>query len=143
MAYNAEMGSKTAKQEIGALGEDIATKYLQNKGFTVIERNYLKKCGEIDIIAKIGHVLHFVEVKSVSHEIIPSSEAYVTRRTDSYRPEDNIHPAKLKRLSRTIELYLFEKHTEREPEWQFDAITVKLDMSTMKASVKFIENIIL
>ena len=62
------MAETTEKQKIGRLGEDIAIKYLQNKGFLVIGQNYLKKCGEIDIIAKKDRVLHFIEVKTVSHE---------------------------------------------------------------------------
>jgi len=47
---------------IGRLGEDIATGYLKNRGFHIITRNYRKKWGEIDIIAKKDNVLHFVEV---------------------------------------------------------------------------------
>ncbi|KKT37913.1 MAG: hypothetical protein UW27_C0008G0048 [Parcubacteria group bacterium GW2011_GWA1_44_13] len=62
------MAEPTEKQKIGRLGEDIAVKYLENKGFLVIERNYLKKCGEIDVIAKKAGITHFIEVKSVTRE---------------------------------------------------------------------------
>jgi len=144
------MAEPTEKQKIGRLGEDIAIKYLENKGFTIIERNYLKKCGEIDIIAKKARVIHFFEVKSVTRENI-SSSAYsymvakcnAPRGTDSYRAEDNLHPYKLKRLSRVIQLYLFEKHSNGEPEWVFDAIIVQIDTKTRRARVKFLENIVL
>ena len=138
------MPKPTEKQKIGRIGEDIAVKYLGNKGFTIIERNYRKKYGEIDIIAKKGTILHFIEVKTVSHEnFVCFSGENVSRETDHYRPEDNIHPYKLKRLARTIQVYLLEKFSKKEPEWQFDAITVRLDRETRRAKVKFLENIIL
>lgn len=128
------------KQYIGRVGEDIASKYLENKGFTVICRNYRKKYGEIDIVAQKAIILHFIEVKSVSCE---SSQVNVSRVTDFHRPEDNIHPEKLKRLSRTIQSYLLEKYPDDEPEWVFDAVTVKVDMGGREARVKFLENLIL
>lgn len=137
------MAGTTAKQKIGALGEEIAAKYLKNKGFSIIDRNYLKKCGEIDIVAQKGKILHFIEVKSVSCENLSLFEGNVSRETGEYRPEDNIHAAKLKRLARTIEVYLLEKFKDNEPEWQFDAVTVRLKLETKQAEIEFIENLIL
>lgn len=134
------MAEPTQKQVIGRIGEDIAGKYLENKGFRVVGRNYLKKYGEIDIIAQKGQMTHFIEVKTVTHENFPQYVSYVT---DNYRPEDNIHPQKLKRLARTIQAYLLEKFPKGEPEWQFDAITVRLDMKTRRAKVRFMDNLIL
>lgn len=138
------MAQPTEKQRIGALGEGIAAKYLENKGFAVIGRNYLRKCGEIDIIAKKGKILHFIEVKSVSRESsVGTGAGDVSRETDDHRPEDNIHPAKLKRLARTIEVYLLDKFPASEPKWQFDAITVKIEGESRRAYVKYLEDIIL
>jgi putative endonuclease len=134
------MGFPTEKQKIGRIGEDIAVKYLENKGFLVIGRNYLKKCGEIDIIAKKAGITHFIEVKSVTRENLGRN---VSHARDKYRPEDNLHSYKLKRLARVIQLYLFEKHANGEPKWVFDAITVQIDTKTRRASVKFLENIVL
>lgn len=148
------MVEPTERQKIGRLGEDIAVKYLENKGFSVIGRNYLKKCGEIDIIAKKGKVLHFIEVKSVSRENIgknvsprPGRELtcseFDNSKTDKYRPEDNLHPYKLKRLARVIQLYLLEKHVNGEQEWVFDAITIEIDMKTRKARAMLLADIVL
>lgn len=164
------MAEKTEKQKIGRLGEDIAQKYLENKGFSVIGQNYLKKCGEIDIIAQKRGIIHFIEVKTVS-ELANSEPAGFTawpqtlgrsetskefrqdtsrpelynvpRETDSYRPEDNIHPAKLKRLARTIQVYLLEKYPKDEPEWVLNAVIVVVDLVNHKARVKFLEDIVL
>lgn len=139
-SMSAEQRKPTERQKIGALGEDIAVKYLRNKSFAVLERNYRKKYGEIDIIAQKDEIIHFIEVKSVSCEIFAKN---VSRVTDTYRPEDNIHPMKLKRLARTIQVYLLEKYQNDEPPWVFDAITVRLDIKNRRARVKFLENIIL
>ncbi len=127
---------QTHKQKIGKIGEDIACKFLTKRGFAVLERNYWKKWGEIDIIVKKGDVLHFVEVKTVSH--IPSKN-----KVDKYRPEENIHPRKLKRLSRTIQTYLLEKDIPEDDDWQFDVVVVFLDQKRRKARVRYLENIIL
>jgi len=138
------MAEPTQKQKIGRLGEDIAVKHLENKGFTIICLNYRKKCGEIDIIAQKGKILHFVEVKTVSHVTLQKLNlCNVTCETDRYRAEDNIHEYKLKRLARTIQLYLLEKYPKGEPEWQFDAIVVRLDTKNRQAKVKFLEDIII
>lgn len=143
------MNKPTEKQKVGQLGEDIAVKYLENNGFDIIRRNYRKKCGEIDIVAKKAGIVHFIEVKSVSelaNSRLGRSEnivSGVSRETDNYRPEDNIHPYKLKRLTRTIQVYLLENYKNTEPEWVFDAITVRLDRKNRRARVQFLGNLVL
>ncbi|MEK7574773.1 MAG: YraN family protein [Patescibacteria group bacterium] len=130
----------TEKQKIGALGEEIASKFLVNKGYDVIDRNYRRKFGEIDVIVKKAGRIHFVEVKTVSREDLLN----VTPETaDSSRPEDNVHPWKLKRLSRAIQVYLLEKRVGEETEWQFDVVTVLLDSKNKIARLKILEDLIL
>ena len=122
-------GKRTAKRELGDIGENIACEFLNKKGYQVIDRNYLRKWGEIDIVARKSGIIHFVEVKSVS------------RVTSGYRAEDNMHPWKLKRLARAMQTYLLEKKLDCD--WQLDLITVKMDMDTHKARVEIIENIVI
>jgi putative endonuclease len=130
----------TEKRRIGNLGEDIACIYLEKQGFKIKDRNYLRKYGEIDIVAEKDRIIHFIEVKTVSREA--PAEWDVTRRTDGeYKAEDNIHPWKLKRLSRVIQAYILDKRVKGE--WQFDVMTVILYMETRKARVSFMENIVL
>lgn len=134
----------TEKRRIGNLGEDIACVYLEKHGFKVIDRNYLKKYGEIDIVAHKGDCTRFIEVKTVSQKKSRNQEwNNVSRITvgGEYRAEDNIHPWKLKRLSRVIQAYILDKKPKGE--WQFDVITVSLNMKTRRAQVVFMENIIL
>lgn len=160
------MGNFTEKQRIGRLGEEIAVKYLKNKGFLIITQNYLKKCGEIDIIAQKGKILHFVEVKTVSHEKISAVSAVrqenvslrprvcgqavkpvgsepASSETDKYRPEDNVHQYKLERLGRTIQVYLAENDPKGDCEWFFDIITVVIDEKNRKAKIRFLDDIML
>jgi len=59
---------ETGKQIIGRLGEDIAVKHFVKHSFKVLDRNYRKKWGEIDIVAEKDNILHFIEVKAVSCE---------------------------------------------------------------------------
>ena len=126
-------------QKIGELGENVACKFLMKHGFTVLERNYTKKWGEIDIIAQKGEKIYFTEVKSVSFVTLPdfSSDNPFTKR-----PEENMHPWKLKRLSRTIQTYLIHKRIGNTP-WQFDVLLVYLDLKNRTARIKTLENIIL
>ncbi len=129
---------RTKKRKIGDLGENIAVTFLMKQGFDVVDRNYLKKYGELDIVAIKGEIYHFIEVKSVSCESFPD----VNHETDSYRPEDNVHGYKLKRLSKTIQAYILEKQVY-EREWQFDIAVVYLNTITRTARVKLLEDIIL
>ena len=120
------------KRKIGDIGEEVVCKYLETKGFRVLERNYLRKWGEIDIVAEKGQLLSFIEVKSVSRE--PGK---------GYRPEENMHPAKLKRLHRVIQTYLLDRKVPDSREWRVDVACVYLDFSTRKAKVEMLENVIL
>lgn len=128
------------------MGEDIACKYLEKQGFLVIERNYWKKFGEIDIVAEKKGILHFIEVKSVSRRLSGSDVTRVTSQGDvkgEYRPEDNLHPWKLRRLGRAIQVYLEERHVSHETVWQVDAITVLIDHKKRVGRVEVLENIVL
>ncbi len=58
-----DIDKRTEKRILGDLGEDLACKFLLKKDFVIIERNYLRKWGEIDIIAKKNAKIHFIEVK--------------------------------------------------------------------------------
>jgi len=51
------------KRKIGDIGEEVVCKYLETKGFRVLERNYLRKWGEIDIVAEKDQLLSFIDQK--------------------------------------------------------------------------------
>jgi len=129
--------SFTDKQKVGNLGEEIGCKFLEKHGFLIKDRNYRKKWGELDIVAEKDNLLHFIEVKSVSHP--PSGEAGET----DHNPEENVHPWKQKRLARAIQTYLLEKKIPEETEWQIDIMAIFLDFKTKKAKIRMTENVIL
>lgn len=120
-------------REKGNDGEDIACKYLVGHGFLIQDRNYLKKWGEIDIIAVKDDITHFIEVKSVIDD----------GNLNGHRPEDNVHEFKLKKLRRVIQTYLNDKKYDRDAEFKFHVITVRTEKATGKSFIRFIENIIL
>src|SRR3989344_5035640 len=126
-------------QKTGETGENIAVKFLMKHGFRILDRNYTKKWGEIDVVAEKDSKLYFIEVKSVSCETLNN----VNHETlDQYHPEDNMHPWKLKRLSRTIQTYLLSKNLD-DIEWQVDLLVVFLDLKGKKARIKVVSDIIL
>ncbi len=82
-----------AERTTGQRGEDAAATYLERAGFTIVERNWRSKAGEIDIVALDGETLVLCEVK--------------TRRTVSKgSPEDAVTPTKQRRITRLAEAYL-------------------------------------
>ncbi len=120
------------KRIFGNRGEEICVKILQNSGYKIVARNYLKPQGEIDIVALRKNRLHFIEVKTVHvrHKI--------PRFT--YRAEDNVHPQKVKRVFRTIQIFLSEKKLEG-CEWQLDVMALYLDALNNIVRLEVIENI--
>lgn len=131
--------AKTPKRQLGDIGEGVACTYLEQRGYKVVERNYLKPWGEIDIVAEKAKKLYFIEVKSVSRDTSSTEGSRVT----SYRPEENVHPAKLKRLHRAIQTYLLDHKVTEDTEWQIDVVCVYLDFATHKGRVEVLENVIL
>lgn len=119
-------------QHIGALGEEIARRYLVKRGFSILDQNYRKKWGEIDIVTKKGAEVVFVEVKSVSR---------ACDRLSDYRPEENVHPQKIKRLSRAIESYLLERNLN-EVSWRLDVVAVFLESGSKQAQVRRVKNVL-
>jgi putative endonuclease len=136
---------KTEKRRKGDIGEDVSCKYLEKRGYEVMERNYWKPWGEIDIVAKKAGILSFVEVKTVTRETV-SGEVSNSNRDVSYesiRPEENFHAGKLKRLHRAIQTYLLQHKVPESVAWQIDLACVYLNFKTQKARVELIENVVL
>ncbi len=115
-------------QKVGKLGEDVAVRYLKNKGFVILERNYTKKWGEIDIVAKKSNKIHFIEVKTIR-----DTGAQILS------PEGNIHEKKLARIYRAADTYLAERNVGEKVLWQIDAVTILLDPIGKTAKVRYFE----
>ena len=96
----------------GKKGEEIAAKYLKKNGYKILEKNFRKPYGEIDIIAQKGENVAFVEVK--------------TRKSDSYgTPAEFVTAKKQERIKKTAYTYIQQNNLEAE--FTFDIIEVYLN----------------
>lgn len=96
----------------GKRGEDLAVAYLKSKGYRIIERNYKCLFGEIDIVAKEGNTVVFVEVKS-------------RKSGDFGDPQTAVGWEKKRKISRIALKYLEEKHLY-PCDARFDVVAVKM-----------------
>src|SRR5262245_59787617 len=124
-----------ARKETGNLGETIACKFLEQKGFKVVARNYRRKFGEVDIIATDGSCVHFVEVKSVHADLGKRN----SRENKNYRPEELVHPLKLRKIGLVANEYM--ANHERELDFQIDVIAVFIDRNRRVGRCRFTENV--
>jgi len=125
---------KNTKQK-GNLGEDIACKYIANRGYVLLERNYRKTWGEIDIIATKDNLIHFIEVKSVVVKGVFDA--------NYHKPEENVHSYKVFHIRRMVQTYFDERKLNLDTGFAFHVICVYLNTVTRRAKIKMIENIIL
>ena len=112
---------------IGKKGELMAVEFLRKKNYKIIEKNYLKRSGEIDIIAfdpKYNEYV-FVEVKTR------------TNLNFGY-PEEAVGKKKIIKIIKTAETWLSYKKISN-PEWRIDIISI--DLSNKKPEIEHIENI--
>ena len=99
------------KQTKGKLGEDAAVEELVRRGHRIIERNYRKPCGEIDIISEINGFIVFTEVKTRKlNSIVSGLEAVDTRKRS--------------RIIRTADCYLNEYITQLQPRYDIAEVMV-------------------
>ena len=120
------------KAEVGKTGENLACEFLKKKYYRIIERNYWKPWGEIDVIAKAPDgTLVFIEVKTLEH------------RSDNLElePEDNLTAAKLKKLQRTCQQYVLQKQKliKEGRGWRIDLVA--LTITNKDCIVRHYENI--
>ncbi len=125
---------RTEKRRRGDVGEEIACQFLARKGYAVVERNYQKPWGEIDIIAVKGREVRFIEVKTVTREISGAGDEL------EYRPEEMVTREKLKKVVRTASLYMEQSKDERE--YQIDVVGVIMDPEKRVARCRLFEQVI-
>ncbi len=107
---------------VGRIGEDLASKYLANRDYRILKRNYRKSWGEIDIIARSkANILVFVEVKALKEN--PAG---------GLLPEDNLTPAKLQKLQRTCREFVAENPdwVKGDRGWQIDLVAIKIPIGS-------------
>jgi len=103
------------RKELGRWGESLAAEHLQAKGYEIIARNWRTSRGEIDLIARAGQLLVFVEVKT-------------RKGLSAGTPEEGMTFHKARKLFTLAQAYCYEKDIE-DVEWRIDLIAVELDQA--------------
>jgi len=127
------------KQNTGKLGEDIAVKYLENHGYDILERNYRKPWGEIDIIA-LDNIKESVFKK---RQELVFFEVKTQKDTLEWRPEENITRHKKHQLSRIVNTFIKERRSYENQDWRIDVLAIKLNFDIKNAQIEHIKNVIL
>lgn len=105
------------RQRVGRAGEAAARRYLQGRGYRVVESNYRCLYGEIDMIAFLGNILVFVEVR--------------TRTGSSFgTPAESITAEKLNHLKKAALFYMKSRYGQ-EVACRFDLIAVQMERESM------------
>jgi putative endonuclease len=114
------------KRELGRFGEERAARYLRLRGYRIVETNYACRSGEIDLIARRGRYIVFVEVK--------------LRKSADFAPaREFVTAAKQQRIRSTAALWLSLHETELQP--RFDVIEIYAPQGAEgRITVNHIEN---
>jgi putative endonuclease len=116
------------RQSLGRLGEALAGAFLNDKGYTILERNWRTPYGEIDVVAKQGESIVFVEVKTRSSKGLGP-------------PEISITPRKAEHMRSSAEYYI-QQHPETNADWRIDLITIQLQSDDSPAIIDHFENVL-
>lgn len=116
----------TARTRLGDWGEGVAGRFLQEKGYRVLDTKYRCSWGEVDIVARDGDELVFVEVR--------------TRRDTQYgAPEESLTAAKSRRLTATAQDYL-QRHAESNAGWRIDLVAIRLGKGRQVRGIAHIQH---
>ena len=103
----------TNRVELGRLGEKLAGRFLRDQGYQILTTNYRCPQGEVDIVAKDGEEVVFVEVR--------------TRRSQGFgTPQESLTRPKMRRLVATCQDYL-QGYGGADTNWRIDLVSVRLD----------------
>ena len=105
-----------ARAKLGKSGEDLACRELERRGYAIIARRYRVRGGELDVVARDGSTLVFVEVKTRAGRQFGEAAEAVT-------------PLKQLRMTRLAEEYLMRHHLSECP-CRFDVVSIDLEAVT-------------
>ena len=116
------------RREVGARGEELAADFLKGRGYRILQRNYRCRQGELDIIARHGECLVFVEVRTKTS-------------SDFGTPEESVTCSKKEKLISLANVYL--QNLDAQPRsWRIDVVAVELTPDGRTARLEHIENAI-
>lgn len=115
------------QRERGAWGEDRAALYLRLHGYRIVARNFRCRQGEIDIIARKGGIVAFVEVKLRKNAAHGEAREFVTA-------------AKRRRIVSSAELWLMQSGCELQPRFDVIEIYAPEGTRTLRPAIRHLEN---
>ena len=117
------------RRRLGNWGEGVAAVQLEAKGYTIVARNWRCAAGEIDLVARDGETLVFVEVK--------------TRRGRAYgAPEEALTPRKAQKLLQLGAQYVYEQSLG-DINWRIDLVAIELDARGLLLRCDHVRNAVL
>jgi len=115
--------------EFGSFAEGLAEKFLKDREYKILGRNYRKPWGEVDIIAEKEGIVIFVEVKA-SDSPAPKG----------FEPEKRVNDDKIKRIKRAAQTYIQQNNLD-DRSWQIDLIAIEFDKDRGAAKITHFKNI--
>ncbi len=121
----------TQKRIFGDLGEKIAKDYLEKHEYMIVDQNYSKRWGEIDLIAvSQENELVFIEIKTRETGESPSA----------FLPEDSVNYQKQQKIIKTAQTFLYENKYNDDTSWRIDVIAIEIDKKSRKAKIRHLKN---
>lgn len=115
-----------ARQQLGKAGEEIALRYLQNLGMTLLQKNYRVRTGEIDLVMWDKDVLVFVEVRTKNNDRCGT-------------PVETVIHAKRRKIVNTARHFLKENRIDDEIRCRFDLVGIVM-RKDLQPEVEYLEN---
>ena len=117
------------RRALGQLGEDMAARHLQRLGYVILERNYRCPQGEVDIVARDGERLAFVEVRA-------------RRGTAFGTPKESVTARKQARLATVARNYL-QEHNCSDVDWGIDVVALQFTPRGVLQHMELIRNAVM
>jgi putative endonuclease len=114
------------RQDTGKQGEMLAQQFLRDKGYTLIETNFRCRTGEIDLIAKDGDIVVFIEVRTVTSPKFGPAYQSVT-----YRKQQQV---------KRVALFYAARHNLVNTQFRFDVIGITLNRKTGDHQIEHLPN---
>jgi putative endonuclease len=132
-----------ARQSLGRWGEDIAARYLSERGYLLLERNVRTRYGEIDLVMQDpGAPLPSGQEDGVSPGNLPTL-VFVEVKTRSTRtfghPEESVNPRKQAHLQNAAQYYI-QQHPDLQCNWRIDVIAIQRAAGSQPAEIVHFEN---
>ena len=113
-------------KRVGIIGEKIAVSYLKKRGYKILAKNFKLKCGEIDIVAREGEYICFVEVK--------------TRTSNAFaQPFESVDYIKQKKMQSAALIWL-NMHNLDDALCRFDIVSIILNKNYKLIEINIIKD---